>query len=88
MSWLVGPTLASFVAAFIVVKLFDWIFSGLTGSMASVARAGLFVSAWTAVTAKAGMRGFGQKVRQLRQGNQEAMKALSVRGHNKEEGKR
>ena len=77
MGWLIGPTIASFVAAFLVVKLFDFIFGGVTGSIASVARACLFVVTWTAVSAKGGMRSFTRKVRQLRAGNQEMLKALT-----------
>lgn len=77
MGWLVGPTIASFVAAFIVVKLFDYIFSGVTGGAASATRAGLFVATWTAVTTKAGMHGFTSKVQQLRHGNAGAIKALA-----------
>jgi hypothetical protein len=81
MGWLIGPTLASFVAAFIVVKVFDYALShaasGLTDKMASAARASLFIGTWTAVTAKAGMNGFSQKARQLRAGTASAIKALS-----------
>ena len=77
MGWLIGPTLASFVAAFIVVKIFDYVFSGMSDSLASVARAGLFVGTWTAVTAKAGMHGFSQKMRRLRAGTASAIKVLS-----------
>ena len=77
MGWLIGPTLASFVAAFIVVKIFDYVFSGVADNLASVARAGVFVVSWTAVTAKMGMHGFGQKIRRLRAGNASAIKALS-----------
>lgn len=76
MGWLVGYTLASIVTAFIVLKIFDYVFAGVTGSVVSLARVGLFVCTWTAVTAHTGMRGFNQKVRQLRQGNQGAIKAL------------
>lgn len=76
MGWLVGYTMASIAVAFIVVKIFDYVFAGVTGNVASAARVGLFVGAWTAVTTKAGMRGVNQKFRQLRQGNQKAVKAL------------
>ena len=61
-------TLASLAASFIVVKLFDYIFAGATGSLVSIARAGLFVATWAAVTAQVGMRGFTKRVRQVRQG--------------------
>ena len=76
MGWLIGPTLASFFAAFIAVKLFDFIFGGVTSRMASVARAGVLIGTWTAVTTKGGMLGFGKKVKQLKAGNQ-IIKALT-----------
>lgn len=74
--WLAGYTLASIVTAVIVVKIFDYVFAGMTGSVASSARVGLFVGTWTAVTAKTGIHGFSQKVRQLRQSNKKAIKFL------------
>lgn len=77
MGWLIGPTLASFVAAFIVVKLFDYVFSGVTDGLVYMARAGVFIVTWTAVTSTAGMRSLSQKVRRLRQGSASAIKALS-----------
>jgi len=55
-------------AAFAAVKIFDYIFSEAASGLASSARAGLFVTTWTAVTAKAGMHSFTKRVRQLRQG--------------------
>ena len=67
MGWLISYTLASMVTAFIVVKLFDYLFAGAIGSFAGIVRGALFVVTWTAVTAKAGMNGFSKKVRQLRQ---------------------
>ncbi len=76
MGWLIGPTLASFVAAFIVVKVFDYVFSGATDSLA---RAGLFIGTWTAVTARSGMHGFSKRVRGLRAGTASAIKALALR---------
>ena len=77
MGWLIGPTMASFVAAFLVIKLFDYVFSGVTGYLVSGARAGAFVITWTAVTTQLGMHGFTSKVRQLGQRNAKAIKALS-----------
>ena len=68
MGWLVNYILASMVASFIVVKIFDYIFAGVTNSLVSSARFGLFVVTWAAVTAKAGMLGVTKQVRQLRQG--------------------
>ena len=69
MGWLVGYTLASIVTSFIVVKIFDYIFAGVTNSLVGSARFGLFIVTWTAVTAQAGMHEFTRRVRQLRQGN-------------------
>lgn len=66
LGWLVNYTLASIAAAFVVVKIFDYIFGGAISGLTSIARAGLFVGTWTAVTTKAGMHGFSKKVRQLR----------------------
>jgi len=66
--WLVNYILASMVASFIVVKIFDYIFGAVTSSLASGARLGLFVAIWTGVTAKAGMGSFTKRVRQLKQG--------------------
>ena len=77
MGWLVGPTIASFVAAFIVVKLFDHIFAGATSGLLNIVRPGIFVVTWTAVTTKSGMHGVTKGVRQLRQGNTKAIKALT-----------
>ena len=76
MGWLIGPTLASFFAAFLAVKLFDFIFGGVTSSIVNVARAGVFIGTWTAVTTKGGMHGFSKKVKQLKAGNQ-IIKALT-----------
>lgn len=66
--WLVGYTLASMVAGFVVVRMVDYFLSGLAGGLASAAKATAFSSAWTAVTSGAGMRAFTQRVRQVRQG--------------------
>ncbi len=68
MGWLVGYTLASIATSFIVVKIFDYVFAEATSGLVSIARCGLFVGTWTAVTAQAGMHGFTKRVRQLRQG--------------------
>lgn len=72
MGWLVGPTLASFFVAFLVVKLFDHIFAGVTGSVIGIARFSLFVGTWTAVSTKGAMHGITKKVRALRQANASA----------------
>ena len=68
MGWLVGYTLASLATAFLVLKIFDWLFAGATGGLVSSARVGLFVATWTVVTAQAGMSGFTKRVKQLRHG--------------------
>ena len=54
------------VAAFIVVKILDYIFEGVTSSVVSIVRLPLFVVTWTAVTATAGMNGVTKRVRQIR----------------------
>ena len=77
MGWLLGYTLASMAASFIVVKIFDYIVAGGTSSLFSVARAGLFVVTWTAVTAKLGLGGFSKRIRQLRQGHTTLTRALT-----------
>ena len=66
MSWLIGSTMASLVIAFIVVRIFDHIFAGVTGGVSHVIRAILFVASWTAVTVGAGMRSISQFTRKLR----------------------
>ena len=66
MGWLVGYTLASMATSFLVVKIFDWLFAGVTDGLLSIPRAGLFVGTWTVITAQAGMHGFTKRVRRLR----------------------
>ena len=56
MGWLVGYTFASMAAAFVVVRIFEHLFSGATSGIASAVKPGLFVATWTAVTARSGMR--------------------------------
>ncbi len=77
MGWLVGATLASLVAAIIVVKVFDYIFAGMVGGFASIIRAVLFAGTWTAVTVQSGMHRFTSQVRQLRRGNTKALGTLT-----------
>lgn len=77
MGWLIGPTLASFFAAFIAIKLFDYIFASVSNGAVSATRAGVFVATWTAVTTMTGMRGFRKRVRQIRERNVAAIKALA-----------
>ena len=66
MGWLVTYTLGSIVTSFIVVKIFDFIFAEVSSVFVGIARFGLFVVTWAAVTAKAGMGGFTKQVRRLR----------------------
>jgi hypothetical protein len=77
MGWLVGAVLASLVASVIIVKVFDYLFAGLMGGLASTARTVLFVGTWTAVTVSSGMHGLTSQVRQLRQGNAKAIEAFT-----------
>jgi len=72
MGWLIGPTLASMVAAFIIGKIFDYLFAGIAGSVVNTARAGVVAVAWTAVTAGSGMHSVTKLARRLRQGNADA----------------
>ena len=76
MGWLVGPTLASMVLAFVFGRIFDYVFSGAVGSVVNTARAGLFVGTWTAVTTISGMRDVTRLARRLRQGNASARSRL------------
>ena len=69
MGWLLGYTLGSIAASFVVVKIFDWLVSGVadiaTSAATSPARSVVFISTWAAVTAKSGMSGFTKSVRGL-----------------------
>lgn len=69
MNWLVGSVLASMLLAVAVVRVFDYVFSGVTGGVASAVRNGMFVGVWTWVAAHSGMREVGQRIRKLRQRN-------------------
>jgi hypothetical protein len=73
MSWLFGYTLASLAAAFIVIRIFDYVVSGATDNLA---RASVFVVTWTAVTAQSGMRGVSKSAQKLRQSNANAKSLL------------
>ena len=78
MSWLVGYVIASMVGALFVVRIFDYVTSGLTHGAVQAARAGLFVGTWTAITASSGMRNFTLRVRKLRQGSRNVGSLLSA----------
>ena len=66
MGWLLGYTLGSMAASFVVVKLFDFLVGGAVDSATSAARGIVFVNTWAAVTAKAGIRDVTKQVRRLR----------------------
>jgi len=73
MSWLLGYTLASMAAAFIAIRIFDYVVSGATDNLA---RASVFVATWAAVTAQSGMRGISKSARQLRKSSANAKSLL------------
>jgi hypothetical protein len=75
MGWLVGYTLGSMAASFVVVRIFDFVVSGATDS---AARAIAFITPWAAVTGKSGMRGLSKSARQLRQRNAAAQDRLDA----------
>ena len=80
MRFLFGSTLASLVGAFLVVRLFDYMFSWLLGGIVvSTVKAGLFVTTWTAITTGSGMRSFSKRVRGLRLRTRSANKRLIPR---------
>ena len=67
MKVLVGYVVASLVGAFLVVRIFEYIVGERLGNAAvSAAKAGLFATTWTAITAGLGMRGFAKRGRGLR----------------------
>ena len=78
MGWLLGYTLASMAAAFIAIRIFDSLSSGVAGSLTGVARASVFVITWAAVTAQSGMRGFSRSAGRLRQSNENAKDLLDT----------
>jgi hypothetical protein len=65
------------VAAFIAVKIVEYVFGNVTGVLGSVLKPIIFVVTWTAVSTQAAMRSVTKSVKQLRQGNQKAIKALT-----------
>ncbi len=69
MGWLLGYTLGSIAASFIVVRAFDFLVGGAVDSATSAARGIVFVNTWAAVTAKAGMRDLTKTAQKLRLGN-------------------
>ena len=78
MGWLLGYTLGSMAASFVVVKLFDFLVGGAVDSATSAARGIVFVNTWAAVTAKAGMRDVTKQVSRLRLSNLVAKNKLDA----------
>ena len=66
MGWLLGYTLGSLAASFVVVRAFDFLVGGAVDSATSAARGIVFVNTWAAVTAKAGMRDLTKTAQKLR----------------------
>ena len=66
MGWLLGYTLGSIAASFVVVRAFDFLVGGAVDSATSAARGVVFVNTWAAVTAKAGMRDLTKTAQKLR----------------------
>ncbi len=69
MGWLLGYTLGSMAASFIVVRAFDFLVGGAVDSATSAARGIVFVNTWAAVTAKSGMRDLTKSAQKLRRKN-------------------
>ncbi len=65
MGWLVAPIITSLVGAILLVKVWDIIFGGVSGSFLGVARAGVFVGTWAAITTASGMRGVNSLTRRV-----------------------
>jgi hypothetical protein len=78
MGWLLGYTLGSIAAAFVVVRIFDYLVSGVADSATSTARGVVFINTWAAVTVKSGMRDFTKSVRRLRLRNLVVKNKLDV----------
>jgi hypothetical protein len=56
MGWLVSYAIAAAAAAYVVVRIWEFLFSGATSGVAAAVKPGIFVATWTAVTAREGMR--------------------------------
>ena len=69
MGWLLGYTLGSIAASFVVVRAFDFLVGGAVDSATSAARGIVFVNTWAAVTAKSGMRDLTKSAQKLRRKN-------------------
>ena len=78
MGWLLGYTLGSMAASFVVVKLFDFLVGGAVDSATSAARGIVFENTSAAVTAKARIRDVTKQVRRLRLSNLVAKNKLDA----------
>ena len=78
MGWLLGYTLGSMAASFVVVKLFDFLVGGAVDSATSAARGIVFVNTWAAVTTKSAMRDVTKTARKLRLSNLVAKNKLDA----------
>jgi hypothetical protein len=83
--WLLGYTIGSIAASFIVIRIFDFLIGGAVDSATSAARGIVFINTWAAVTAKAGMRDVTKKVRQLRITNLAAQDKIDALGKDEQE---
>ena len=63
--WLVSTVLVSALLAWLIDRIFtvakDNLLSGAANGAANLARPGVFVGVWTAVTAKLGLRSYDEK---------------------------
>jgi len=78
MGWLLGYTLGSIAASFVVVRAFDFLVGGAVDSATSAARGVVFVNTWAAVTAKSGMRDLTKSAQKLRLRNLTAKNKINA----------
>jgi len=78
MGWLLGYTLGSVAASFVVVRAFDFLVGGAVDSATSAARGIVFVNTWAAVTAKSGMRDLTKSAQKLRLRNLTAKNKINA----------
>ena len=64
--YLMGSLLVSALAAFIAVRFFDFFFQSTQSKASSVARTGVFMGAWTAITSALGLRWFSERIQRWR----------------------
>lgn len=71
MSWLVSLVVMSALGSALVVKIFSVLFGGILGPLAGMAKDGLFVGTWTAITVGLGIRDAKKAAHKLRPGQKE-----------------